>query len=202
MIEVQECRSPGARKWVSKLGKINSCMQGSAIWGQVICENIFGGGGGGVQEGDSLQLQLSYRQPIQDKENLLTVLRIRIHRIRMFLGLLKPDPEPLINVTDSDPLVRVMDPDLDPSIIKQKIVRKTLIPIVLWLFYDFLSLIMYLQKVINRKTLKIVFLLASWRSIKKIAGSGTISQRRGSGSVPKCHRSATLLAAHIDSTAS
>jgi hypothetical protein len=41
----------------------------------------------------------------------------------MFLGL--PDPEP-------DPLLRGTDPDLDPapntSIIKQKKVRKTLIP--------------------------------------------------------------------------
>jgi hypothetical protein len=40
-------------------------------------------------------------------------IRIRIHRIHVFLGLLDPDP---------DPLVRGMDPDpgLDPSIIKQK----------------------------------------------------------------------------------
>jgi hypothetical protein len=37
------------------------------------------------------------------------VLRIRIHRIHMFLGL--PDP---------DPLVRGMDPDPDPYIIMQK----------------------------------------------------------------------------------
>jgi hypothetical protein len=36
-------------------------------------------------------------------------IRIRIHRIHMFLGL--PDP---------DPLVRGMDPDPDPSIIMQK----------------------------------------------------------------------------------
>ncbi len=36
-------------------------------------------------------------------------IRIRIHRIHMFLGLLDPDP---------DPLVRGMDPD--HSIIKQK----------------------------------------------------------------------------------
>jgi hypothetical protein len=38
----------------------------------------------------------------------LSVLRIRIH---MFLGLLDPDP---------DPLVRGMDPDPDPSIIKKE----------------------------------------------------------------------------------
>jgi hypothetical protein len=37
--------------------------------------------------------------------------RIRIHRIHMVLGLLDPDP----SVTGMDP-----DPDLDPSIIKQK----------------------------------------------------------------------------------
>ncbi len=40
---------------------------------------------------------------------------------------------------DPDPLVRGMNPD--PSIIKQKYVaRKTLIPTVLWLLLDFLSL--------------------------------------------------------------
>jgi hypothetical protein len=46
---------------------------------------------------------------------LLTVLRIRIririHRIHMLLGLLDPD---------LDPLVRGMDPDPDPSNIKEK----------------------------------------------------------------------------------
>ncbi len=40
---------------------------------------------------------------------LYAVLRIRIHRIHMFLGLQDPDP-----------LVRGMDPDPDPSIIMQK----------------------------------------------------------------------------------
>ncbi len=45
---------------------------------------------------------------------LTAVLRIRIqiHRIHMFLGLL--DPDPLVRGMDSDP-----DPDLDPSNIKQ-----------------------------------------------------------------------------------
>ncbi len=43
----------------------------------------------------------------------LPLLRIRIRRIHMFLGLLDPDPYP-------DPLVRGTDPDQDPSIIKQK----------------------------------------------------------------------------------
>jgi hypothetical protein len=44
-------------------------------------------------------------------QNLEPVLRIRIHRIHVFLGLLDPDP---------DQLVRGMDPDPGPSIIKQK----------------------------------------------------------------------------------
>jgi hypothetical protein len=38
------------------------------------------------------------------------VLRIRIRKIHMFLGLTDPDP---------DPLVRDTDPNADPSIIKQ-----------------------------------------------------------------------------------
>ncbi len=58
--------------------------------------------------------------------NYKAVLRIRTRiRIHAFLGLLFPDP---------DPLVTVMYPDPDPSVIKQKkkIVRKTLISTVLW----------------------------------------------------------------------
>jgi hypothetical protein len=48
---------------------------------------------------------------------LIPVLRIRIHRIHMFLGLLDPDPDPLVRGMDPDP-----DPeqDPDPSIIMQK----------------------------------------------------------------------------------
>jgi hypothetical protein len=42
-------------------------------------------------------------------------IRIRIHRIHVFLGLLDPDPDPLVRGMDPDP-----DPDLDPSNIKQK----------------------------------------------------------------------------------
>ncbi len=41
------------------------------------------------------------------------VLRIRIHRIHMFLGLRDPDPDPLVRGLDPDP-------DPDPSIIMQK----------------------------------------------------------------------------------
>jgi hypothetical protein len=45
------------------------------------------------------------------------VLRIRIHRIQVFLGL--PDPDPLVRGMDPDP-DPALDPDLDPSIIMQK----------------------------------------------------------------------------------
>ncbi len=44
----------------------------------------------------------------------MSVLRIRIHRIHMFLGLLDPDPDPSVRGIDPDPT-----PDPDPSIIKQ-----------------------------------------------------------------------------------
>jgi hypothetical protein len=46
-------------------------------------------------------------------------IRIRIHRIHMFLGL--PDPGPDTLVRDMDP---ALDPDPDPSIIMQKTVIK------------------------------------------------------------------------------
>jgi hypothetical protein len=48
---------------------------------------------------------------LHKQNNSITVLRIRIQRIHVFLGLLNPDP---------DPLVRGMDPDPDTSIIKKK----------------------------------------------------------------------------------
>jgi hypothetical protein len=45
------------------------------------------------------------------------VLRIRIHRIHMFLGLPDPDQDPLVRGMDPDP---ALDPDWDPSTIMQK----------------------------------------------------------------------------------
>jgi hypothetical protein len=45
------------------------------------------------------------------------VLRIRIHRIHMFLGL--QDPDPLVRGLDPDP-DPALGPDPDPSIIMQK----------------------------------------------------------------------------------
>jgi hypothetical protein len=49
--------------------------------------------------------------PVAKKTVCLSVFRFRIQLIHTFLGLLDPDP---------DPLVRGMDPDPDPSIIQQK----------------------------------------------------------------------------------
>jgi hypothetical protein len=59
-----------------------------------------------------------------------------------------PDPDPpdplvlCLPDTDSDPLVRGMDPDPDTGNFyhQAKIVKKTLIPTVLWLLLDFLPL--------------------------------------------------------------
>ncbi len=61
------------------------------------------------ENGTNARLQLPLNHSLQHKVHMypLAVLRIRIHRIHMFLGLLDPDP---------DPLVRGMDPD--PPIIK------------------------------------------------------------------------------------
>ncbi len=56
----------------------------------------------------------------------MTVFRIQIHKIRKFLGL-------------PDPLVKGVDPEPDPSNIKQNS-KKTLIYTVLWLLYDVASL--------------------------------------------------------------
>ncbi len=67
-----------------------------------------------------------------------------------------------------------------------KIVGKALIPAVLRLLLNFLSLksdvnVPYLQKVISRKTFFFIsFLLPSWRPMTKTAGPGSISQRHGS----------------------
>ncbi len=47
--------------------------------------------------------------------HITAVLRIQIHRIHVFLGLLDPDLDPLVRGMDPDP-----DADLDPSNIKQK----------------------------------------------------------------------------------
>jgi hypothetical protein len=52
---------------------------------------------------------------LQKKNIQEAVLRIRIHRILMFLGLLDPDPDPSVRCMDPDSA-----PDLNPSVTKQK----------------------------------------------------------------------------------
>ena len=108
--------------------------------------------------------------------NLVFNSVLRIRRIRMFLGLLNPNP----------------------SISKQKM-RKALISSVLWLLFDFLSLKNYVKVPLKNSNmqenffLKISFLLASWRSVMKIEGSGSASgseSESGSGSISQRHGSA------------
>jgi hypothetical protein len=98
-------------------------------------------GGGGVSNDDgdigagtaSLSDGEESRCPRRESYEVsgLSVLRIRIHRIHMFLGLLDPDPLVRGMGPVPDP---ALDPDPDPSIIMQK---KTLIPTILRLFSTF-----------------------------------------------------------------
>ncbi len=84
----------------------------------------------------------------------------------IFLGLLDPDP-----------LVRGGSGS-ESFYHQAKLVRKPL-TYSLWLLYDLLSLKNYvnvLQKAKSRNS----FFLASWGSLTKIAGSGSISRRHGS----------------------
>ncbi len=61
------------------------------------------------------------------------VLRIRIHRIHVFFGLLDADPDPLVRGMDLD-----LDPDPDPSIIMQTN-KKNLDSYYFVTLFDFLS---------------------------------------------------------------
>ncbi len=58
-------------------------------------------------------LQRNYAAAISHYKAVFRI-RIRIYRIHVFLGL--PDPDPLVRGMDPDPS---LDPDADPSIIKQ-----------------------------------------------------------------------------------
>jgi hypothetical protein len=65
-----------------------------------------------------LGLRLNYGSKIYLTFLMLLVIQyfiIRIRRIHMFLGLLSPDPDPLVRGTDP-----ALYPDPDPSIISQK----------------------------------------------------------------------------------
>ncbi len=63
-----------------------------------------------------------------------------------------------------------------------KIVRKTLIPTIMWLFLKNLKNDVNLPSKSNKQNFffKISFLFTSWGSMMKILGSGSISQRHGS----------------------
>ncbi len=75
-----------------------------------------------------------------------------------------------------------------------KIVRKTLIPTVSWLLYDFLSLKNNVNVVSKGNKPKIHFLVVMLKIIDENTESGSVSQRYGSrGSGPKSHGSATLI---------
>jgi hypothetical protein len=76
----------GAQSWV-EITNINEC----------------------TQEIGHLQSVNSHEHLLQSPFTAVFRIRIRIHRIHMFLGHKDPDP-----------LVRGMDPDPDPTILKQK----------------------------------------------------------------------------------
>ncbi len=85
----------------------------------------------------------------------------------MFLGLLDPGP---------DPYLCLMDPDH-----QAKIVRKTLIPTVLWFLFDFISLKNYICKCTFKKQENFLFkIVFCWRLEGAGSGSGYISHRYGS----------------------
>ncbi len=94
-----------------------------------------------------------------------------------------PDPNPDLDPPDP----HVFGPLGSGSFYHQaKIVRKTLIATILWLFLTFYVLCKCrgVPSKSNKQNSFFFFFGASWRSMTKIAGSG---------STPKCHGSATLI---------
>jgi hypothetical protein len=121
----------------------------------------------------------------------------------MFLGL--PDSDP-------DPLVRDMQYASGSGSVSgsfyhhAKIVRKTLIPTVLWLLWDFLSVknnINVPSKSNKQQNffLKLVFVadlkVNDEKSRIRIHSSEAWIRASGSGSTPKCHGSGTLLRRYV-----
>ncbi len=115
-----------------------------------------------------------------------------------------PDPLDLHVFGPPDPLVRGMDPD--PYLLSSKNSKKNLdfycFVTSFWLFTFEKWCKSTFKKLYAINLFLIIFLLASWRSMMKIEGSGSasgsISQETwirgsGSGSTPKCHGSATLM---------
>ncbi len=114
-------------------------------------------------------------------------IRNRVCRIRMFLGLL--DPDPLVRGTDPDPALDLaLDPTPDPYLVlinadwnnacKIKCFKK------IFEKNKFFCLKMICLWASNKKNMKTnFFLFASLKSTNKVVGSGvgSISQRYGSG---------------------
>jgi hypothetical protein len=117
----------------------------------------------------------------------LIVLRIRIRGTLMFLGLPDPDPDPLVRG-----MVRIRI-RIPPS--SQKGVALTAIMLCK---YNFDAKLIF--KAVDKR-LKIMCLRVSYekkKSLKKGVGYGSVIQRFGSGSAPKCHGSPTLVRYLLD----
>ncbi len=96
------------------------------LWNKTFSQWRIRQGGGGVCKSPVLRIQIR--------------IRIRIHRIHMFLGLL--DPDPLVRGMDPDPLVRGMDPRIQIRIhTKTSWIRNTGSPNVFC--YDFLNIMIW-----------------------------------------------------------
>jgi hypothetical protein len=122
-------------------------------------------------------------------------IRIRIHRIHMFLGLLDPDPDPLVRGGSGS------GSGSGSFYPHAKIVRKTLIPTILWLSLWIFSLkndVNVHSKSNKQKKKKLVF--AGILKVRDENSRIRIRIRihkskawiRGSGSTPKWHGSGTL----------
>jgi hypothetical protein len=94
------------------------------------------------------------KRKLNENVLLLTVKPVLRIRILLFLGLLDPDPDPLLGGTDPD-----------PSIKEQNV------------FLSLKNYVNVLQNVVSRKTLKKIAFLTSW---KVNDGSGSISHRHES----------------------
>jgi hypothetical protein len=106
------------------------------------------------------------------------IMRIRSVVSVCFLGILDPDPDPFVR-------------DPDPSITNQKyVVRKALIPTVLWHLCDVLSLKNEVNAASKSNKQKNLIFLAA---ILKVTDESEIHYSEvwicGSGFVPKCHGS-------------
>ncbi len=100
----------------------------------------------GYRSSPGIQCGINFSSWLLRKSLLWPVLRIRI-----FLSLLDPDPDPLVRGSGSGSFYHQV-----------KIIRKTLIPTVLWLLFEFFSL----KSVVNvpsKSNKQKNFFLCQWR---------------------------------------